>query len=423
MADHRLPLVNLQLVMAGGGDSEPAEKAGVAGLCAEMLTRGSAGKSYLDFSNDLQSRGIGISVEDSEDNTRLHISCTSDQLAYAVDRAVEVLNQPNFDAAEFDRLKEQSIGGLTEQLSRPPAVAERQLNDAVYPNSPLGRAATPATLAAVTLDDVKKWYGSLYLTNRTHKPPFLVISGDVSPDQCAQIGQKLAGWSDLKVKADPLPAADYTLAALPGGSRIIAVDNPHGRQATIRFALRAYDLHTDDKYAGSLAGQILSAGIESRLNKYVRAEKGLTYGCAAFFRPTRHGGLFSGSVDTNVTTAAAAVQAMYKVFSDLKTAEVSPTELHDAQTRVAGGMVMAAQTIDQQATMRVNQILNGYPIDYYDTYAQRLAKVTAAEVKDVMNKYVDEKNFTVVVVAPAAATADQMKPLGDVTVVPMPEGK
>ena len=76
-------------------------------------------------------------------------------------------------------------------------------------------------------------------------------------------------------------------------------------------------------------------------------------------------------------------------------------------------------------TQMVYCLLNGYPIDYFDKYAERIGQVTAADVKAVMDKYVQEEHMTVVVVAPAAQVKAQLEKLGAVEVVPMPlaEGK
>ena len=54
MSDHRLPLVNWQLIMRAGGDSEPKDKAGLAGITASMLRRGAADLGYLALSQDLE---------------------------------------------------------------------------------------------------------------------------------------------------------------------------------------------------------------------------------------------------------------------------------------------------------------------------------------------------------------------------------
>lgn len=417
ISDHRLPLVNVSLILRSGSDADPVGKEGLGSLTAAMLRRGSAGKSYLEFSADLESRGITVEVEDRNDNTRLGVACLSDQIDYAIARAAEVLSRPNFDPGEFDRLKTQMLGRLMQSLSRPDVVADRTLRQAVFGAHPLGRAVTPQSLQAITLQDVKDWYASAYRLDNA----ILVISGDVTPDRGAAIAPQLL--SAHPSPANPPVAATYALPEKPQKRRVIVVDNPQGKQATIRFAVQAYDLHNDDKFAGSVAGQILSSGIESRLNRYVRAEKGLTYGCYAYFNANRRGGMFQGSVGTNIETAADAIEAMFKVFNDMKTADVEPEELRDARSRVAGDMLMETQTIAQQASRRAEQILNGYPIDYYDKYPERLSQVTQQQVREVMNRYVTDDRFTIVVVAPAEQVKDQLQRLGEVEIVPMPLAK
>src|SRR5207244_2120769 len=136
--------------------------------------------------------------------------------------------------------------------------------------------------------------------------------------------------------------------------------------------VRAYDIRSDEKFAGSLAGQMLSSGIDSRLGKYVRAEKGYVYGIAGYFQPGRRAGAFMGQTDTKFETTADTIEAMFKVFDDMKKEVVPEKELADAKFRVAGQLLMSMQTVEQQATRRVDAVLNGYPVDYYDKYAQRI---------------------------------------------------
>src|SRR5262249_49763653 len=87
---------------------------------------------------------------------------------------------------------------------------------------------------------------------------------------------------------------------------------------------------------------------------------------------------------------------------------------------VAGGLLMGMQTIGQQAGYRVDGILNDYPIDYYDNYPTKIGEVTASQVREAMNKYVDDSRMTIVVVAPADQVKDLLKRLGEVEVTPMP---
>lgn len=416
MTDHRLPLVNVTIVFRAGSHAEPGGKEGLAQLTAQMIRRGTEGASFLELSQDLESRGITIEASDSGDNTRLTIACTTDQLDYAVNRAVQVLAKPTFPEAELKKLARQAAGGLAQSLSSPSTVVGRVLNQRVFAGGPPSRPPTPQSYMGVTIDDVKNWYAQVYTLDNA----FIVASGDLDPKQGEQIAGKLLAVYNNRAAA---PKASYDLAPAPDKRRITVVDNPQGQQSAVRMGLRAFTLESDEKFAGIVAGDILSNGIDSRLNKYVRAEKGLTYGAYAFFRPTRHWGEFAATVDTDVATTADAIEAMFKVFNDLRTQNVTDDEIAEARTRVGGGMAMEVQTIAQQAGRRVEQILNGYPVDYYDKFPERIDAVTAQQVKDVMQKYALPDAMQIVVVAPAAAVKPQVEKLGEVEVVPMPLAK
>jgi zinc protease len=152
----------------------------------------------------------------------------------------------------------------------------------------------------------------------------------------------------------------------------------------------------------------------------VRAEKGYVYGVTGIFQPSRHSGIFAGNTETKLVTTTDTIEAMFKVFDDMRRANVTDEELAAAKRRVAGSLVMNMQTIARQAEMRGDVILNGYPADYYDRYASRINEVTTDQVRQVMQQYVDTGAMTVVVVAPASEVRAGLQRLGEVQVLPMP---
>jgi zinc protease len=414
MPDHRLPLVNWGLTIRRGGYTTAADQWGLADLTTSLMEHGTKKQSYAEFSRDLASRAISINVADGGDITTINGSTTSDQFAYGIGRMHEVLTEPLLSADEFAKLKAQTLGGLQIDLERPSSVASRELSEVLYGPSPLGRSATPASVGNVTLEDVEAYYKSTFVPQGA----ILVFAGDLTVDEAKVEAERLLdGWADGRVG---LPAPlDYSPQAA-AEEKFTLVDRPSGQQATIRMGELAYDIHSDDKYAGSVAGWILSGGIDGRMMKYVRAEKGLVYDARGSFSPNRHGGEFIATASTADATAGDAIEAMRTVLQRMRTEPVTSEELADAKMRVAGGMLLQVQTIFQQARYRVDGILNGYPIDYFDTYPQRIAQVTAQQVQAVMEKYADPDKMKIVVVAPAATVEDQLKKLGDVRTIPMP---
>jgi zinc protease len=412
MPDSRLPLVNWGLTMRRGSDSDPAEKAGLADLTASLVRRGAGGLSFNELNEDLESRGISIEVSAGDDTTRLGGLCLTEQLDHAMKMSRTVLREPVFAEGDFANRRQQVLNQLSLRQENPSSVAQDDLAEALYDKTPLGLHETPDTVGRITLDDVKAFYKATYRPNDA----VLVISGDVTVERGRQLAKALlADWP-----AAPMAAVDYALPKPPEKRLIIVVDRSEGQQSAVRLGIRSYDLHNDVKFAGDLASRILSSGIDSRLGRYVRAEKGLAYGVWGMFRPGRNGGMFQGGTDTKIPSTADAVTSMFKVFDDLRAADVTDEELKEAKLRVTGSMVMGMQTIAQQAGFRVEGILNNYPIDYYDKYPVRINQVTKDQIREVMGKFVRPDRMVVVVVAPAVQVKEQLAPLGEVKVIPMP---
>jgi zinc protease len=422
LTDSRLPLVSWTLAMRHGSYSEPAGKAGLASLTAEMLSHGTSKHTFQQLSDEEDSYGISVGVSDAGDGTRLSGSCTFDDLDRAFELSREVLLEPSFPSDEFAKVKDQSEAGLLQSLSAPATAASREMTRDLYGGSPLGYLTTPESLAGITLEDVKKFYAEFYHPNDA----IMVVSGDISFDRAQELVKKLTdGW-----KSAEMPTVEYKFPSTPAARKIILVDtgdNAAGAGSIVSMGIKAYDIHSDDKYAGVLAGTLLSSGIESRLMDYVRAKKGYVYGVGGSFRPDRETGAFMVNAPTRPAVTGDCITSIFKVLDDLKNPAgdnpLTDEELNAAKRLVSGSMVMSMQTVGQQASKRLDGLLNGYPVDYYDVYPQHIDAVTVQQVRDVMDKYVRDKAMTIVVAAPASIVEQQLKPLGDVTVVPMPSAK
>ena len=419
LTDSRLPIVDWTLAMRHGSHSESADKAGLAGLTGEMLSHGTSRHTFQQLSDEEESHGISISVGDSGDHTRLSGSCTTDELDRAFSLSHEVLLEPTFPADEFNKLKDRSKAGLMQSLSAPATAADKEMTTTLFAGSPMGHPATPQSLANITLEDVKKFYADFYHPNDA----IMVVSGDITFEHAQQLVKQLTdGW-----QSKDMPTVEYKFPPVATDRKIILIDTGdtgRGAGAVVDMGIQAYDIHTDDKYAGSLASTLLSAGIESRLMEYVRAKKGFVYGVGGYFQPGRQIGSFMVDAPTRPPVTGECITAIFKVLDDLKSPTgdnpLSDDELAAAKRRVCGSMVMGMQTIGQQASKRLDGLLNGYPVDYYDEYPQHINVVTADQVRAVMNKYVKGDAMTIVVAAPASIVKEQLEPLGTVTVLPMP---
>ncbi len=412
LPDKRLPLVNWTVTLRRGSHSEPDNKAGLGGITAALSRRGAGDLNSADLNQYLDSRGITVDVGDSGDITRLAGSSTTDEVEHGFEKSRDILRSPQLSQDEFDKLKQKSLSDLQQYREDPETVASYELNGALFAGTPMGRHSTPESVKTITLDDVKVFQKLIYVPTDA----IVCIAGDVTVERGQELAKKLLdGW-----KSAELAPVKYNLPPAPDKRHIILVDRPEGRQSMIRMEARAYGLHDPLKYAGTVCDRILSHGIDSRLGRYVRAEKGYVYSVWGMFSPTRQAGTFKSGSETSFKTTADTVEAMFKVFDDMRTANVLENELAEAKLRVSGGLLMGMQTIQQQASYRVEAVLDEYPLDYFDQYPVNINGVTAGQVREVSDKYIRDNQMVVVIVAPAKEVKEQLQRLGDVEVVQMP---
>ena len=253
LTDHRLPLVNWTLAMRRGSDSDPRGKDGVADLTADLLMHGAGTLTYQQLADELSTHGIGLGVSSAGDTTRLGGSCTTDELDRGFALSRDVLLSPTFPPEEFKKVKEQMAAGLTQGLASPAAAGRRAMSKLLYGDTPMGRSASPASVAGLTLYDVRRFYADFYHPDGA----ILTVSGDVSFDKAVALAKQLtAGW-----EPEPMPAVSYDqpwAAADAGPKPIVLIDNPDtspGASAIVGMGVRAFDIHADeDKYAG-VAGE------------------------------------------------------------------------------------------------------------------------------------------------------------------------
>ena len=93
------------------------------------------------------------------------------------------------------------------------------------------------------------------------------------------------------------------------------------------------------------------------------------------------------------------------------------------------GFKLAMQEVDGSFFLYVAALtlitkLIGLPLDYYRTYADRVGKVSRAEVKRVVTKWVTPARWPVVIVGPVAQSKEALEKLnlGPVSIAPAVPG-
>ncbi|MEG8057812.1 insulinase family protein [Sphingomonas sp. 22L2VL55-3] len=134
---HDLPIVTAYLVTAGGAATDPANRAGVSSLSADLLTKGTKTRSATQIARAIEGLGGAIGSSAGSDGAAVDVTVKSDQLAPAMAILADVAINPAFAPEEIERARTQQVDAVTLALKDPAQVAGLVADRAVLGHRPM----------------------------------------------------------------------------------------------------------------------------------------------------------------------------------------------------------------------------------------------------------------------------------------------
>ena len=409
---HELPVADFVLVVGTGPEADPAGKTGATTLMAGLLTEGTTTRTAPQIADQAAFLGVQLSAASAWDATTVSLQTPTAQLDSALALFADVALRPSFPAAELERLRRDRLTSLLQLKDRAPAIADRAFAGAVYgAGHPYGRPATgtEASTRAITRDDVRRLYGSHVRPNNAT----LVVVGDVRPDDVARRAERLfAGWA-----RGPVTAARYGTAPAAGATAVYLVDKPGAAQSSFRIGTVGVARSTEDYFPLLVMNTILGGSFTSRLNQNLRETRGYTYGAQSGFAMRRAAGPFLARAEVVTAKTDSALLEFMKELRAIRDT-VPAAELAKAKQYLQLQLPGDFETTSDIAGQLVPLVTYGLPLDYYNSYVQRVAAVTQADVRRVAERYVNPARLAVVIVGDRKAIEPGLRALnvGPITV-------
>ena len=257
---HRLPIVQVQLLVPGGQISEPPLSAGAAFLTAQLLTRGTSSRDADGFAAEVARLGGSISAGASRDYATLTGAFLARDLAAGLELMSDAALNPVFGDDDVQAARIEAARSLERMRRDPASLAEQQLWSALFGDRPYGRSpvGTDTTLASITREQVRVFHRDHYRPDHA----LLVIAGDVAPDSAlAMAGEWFGRWSGHAVI--PAPSTVST----PQRPRVRVVDVPDAPYSVVRLGLMLPGRRSEDDLPLTLAATEFAGGTFSRLQR------------------------------------------------------------------------------------------------------------------------------------------------------------
>jgi predicted Zn-dependent peptidase len=259
------------LVPAGCVHDRP-ERAGLATVLAELITRGAGQRDSVELTLALDNLGLDRSESVGLMHTRFWAATVAANLPAALQLYADILLRPHLPDDELDPVQALALQDIRSLEDEPRSKCLAALRKQHYP-APLSNdhRGTAEGVQAITMDDVRRQHQRLFRPNGT----ILSVAGNIDwKPLCDQVGQLFGGW-------EPGPELSLIIGPQPPPRNHLTKDL---EQMQISLAYASVPLGDPDFYAAQGAVSVLSGSMSSRLFTEIREKEGLCYAVWATYQ-------------------------------------------------------------------------------------------------------------------------------------------
>jgi len=399
-------LVNVHLLVDGGAAAEDEPKGGIAALTAQLLVTGTRRLDASAFAEATERLGIEVTSESSWDSARGAFQSLPRYFEEGLSLLCEMMREPRFDPAEFERLKAERLADILQSRSDPGRLADETFLLHTYADdTPYRRlaAGNPETVETISRDDVIDFHATHYRPGLGH----LVIAGSFDDETVVDaVERHLGSWEG----AGP---GHRTITPHPGGGRrIVIVDRPGSVQSELRAGHIGIDRYDPRYFPAIVMSTALGGMFGSRLNRRLREELGYTYGARSGFDARRSAGVFTASAAVQTDVTAPAIGELVGLLEAARTTPFTESEIKEARDFQIGVFPLRFESTGGIAAAIEPIAMYGLADDFWQTYREKLEAVGAAEAHEAAMELIRPDELLILAVGDASLIRADVEALG-----------
>ena len=397
--NNKLPRVNVSLSM----DRQPyfeGDVAGVSDIMADQLGNGTTTLSKDAFNKKIDFLGANLNFSSAGASSNSLSKYFPEVLGLMADAIIN----PKFSADEIQKSKDRAVEGLKSSEKSADAIASRVSNALTYgKNTSRGEFETEESINKIQLADVQNVYKKYYAPDNA----YLVIVGDVKYDQVKPMVEKaFDNWKKANTKFAALEPASNVAK-----TEINVVDVPSAVQSVVSVGnLNTLKMKDPSYFPATIANYILGGGGEARLFMNLREKNGFTYGAYSSMTASKYSPSFSAEASVRNEVTDKAVKEFLNEINAIST--VKADELENAKAKLKGSFIMALEQPATIARFAVNQKVQDLPADFYTNYLKSIDKVTSADVSNAVKATILPNQSRIFIAGKASEISEGLEKLG-----------
>ncbi len=414
---HSVPMVRLNLVLDAGYATDQGGIPGTAELAMAMLDEGTTRRSALQISEELALLGASLGTGSDLDASYVSLSALKDRLDEALDIYADVILNPSFPEADFQRLLKLQLAQIQQEKSSPFTMALRVVPGLLYGpghaySNPLTGSGYESSLARLTRADMAAFHRTWFKPGHAT----LVVAGDTS---AAEMRPKLEKLFQAWPGGD-IPAKNIAAVAPRPRPAVFLIDKPGSPQSVVIAGQLAPSAADPDRIALETVNFILGGDFVSRLNMNIREEKHWSYGAGSFLGGARGQQPFIAYAPVQADKTRETIEEIRKELAGIVGAKpITRDEFENARKSQTLQLPGQWETMAAVEGSLVEMVRFGLPDDYYVQYPGRVLGLKVEDLERAARKAIRPESVAWVVVGDRAQVEPGIRALGlgEVTVI------
>jgi predicted Zn-dependent peptidase len=370
----------------GARFEDPASN-GVSHFLEHMAFKGTKTRNARQIVETVEAAGGHLNAYTSREQTAYFAQILKHDVPMALDILSDILLNSVFDQSEIERERTVILQEIGQALDTPDDIVFDHLQQAAFPDQPLGRPVLGTSDLVSTFDrqTLRGYMGDHYSASR------MVVSAAGNLDHKAIVEQATEAFSALPgANNSKCPSAQYC-----GGEHR---ENKALEQAHVLIAFEGLSYDDPDYYALHVASTVFGGGMSSRLFQEVREKLGLAYSIYCYASSYQDSGLFG----IYAGTAAESVHQLTTVVADeaAKLCErAEEDEVARARAQLKAGLLMSLESSASRCEQMAKQTLIYDRIVPAEELIEAIDAVDRTAVQRVMGRII-RGNLTVAALGP-----------------------
>ena len=354
-----------------------------------LLRNGTTKKTAFQINEHFEYYGSYLNRSCFNETATITLHCLSKHIKELLPAVKDLLTDSIMPEEELSIYKQNQKQRLKVSLKKSDFVAGRLIDSYLYGEKhPYGKYSNAEDYDALQRDGLINFYKRYYQQGKL----ILFAAGKLPADLEAMLNEYFGDLSNNLVSRKEIPLQ-------PSSEKKYRINNdPDGVQGSIRIARPFPNRHHPDFLKTLILNSLFGGFFGSRLMRNIREDKGYTYGIHSLLHNHIHHSAWLIMTEAGRDVCEATINEVYKEMAKLRENLVDAEELKLVQNYMMGGILGDLDGPFHIIARWKNIILNDLTEKYFYDSINTIKTVTAEELQELANKYLNPEEFYELVV-------------------------